>query len=203
MAMKLMFDWDEVNTLIALLNAQGIAYLIGSDERVLSAAEENIDPVQLIQRLAASNYPLVENASIALFLLHPELVSSVRIALQNSEREIAENIAIVILATLYMQQWWFFRLTFALGKLPEFPEAPFVFLWEERHLPAPSSGDGRHGLLALQEYQRQRYGIPINFIEDWQNQINHLLAQEEGYRRKLPDDIREILRQVSLKGVEI
>jgi hypothetical protein len=203
MAMKLMFDWDEVNTLIALLNAQGIAYLIGSDERVLSAAEENIDPVQLIQRLAASNYPLVENASIALFLLHPELVSSVRIALQNSEREIAENIAIVILATLYMQQWWFFRLTFALGKLPEFPEAPFVFLWEERHLPAPSSGDGRHGLLALQEYQRQRYGIPINFIEDWQNQINHLLAQEEGYRRELPDDIREILRQVSLKGVEI
>jgi hypothetical protein len=201
--MKLMFDWDEVNTLIALLNAQGIAYLVGSDEPVLSVAEENIDPVQLIQRLAVSNYPLVENASISLFILHPEFVPSVLIALQNSEREIAENIAIVILATLYMQQWWFFRLTFALGRLPDFPADPFVSLWEERHLPVPSSGDGRHGLLALQEYQRQRYGIPINFIEDWQNQINHLLAQEEGYRRKLPDDIREILRQVSLKGVEI
>lgn len=198
--MKLMFDWDEVNTLIALLNAHGIAYLIGSDELVLSVNEANIDPVQLIQRLAASNYPLVENACISLFILHPELAPSVIKALQNSEHEIAENIAIVTLATLYMQQWWLFRLTFALGRLPDFPIAPFVFLWEERHLPAPASGDGRHGLLALQAYQQQRYGIPINFIEDWQNQINHLLAQEEGYRRKLPDDVREILRQISLKG---
>ncbi|MDQ6661404.1 MAG: hypothetical protein M3Z24_10610, partial [Chloroflexota bacterium] len=30
---------------------------------------------------------------------------------------------------LYLQQWWVFRLTFALGRLPCFPEAPFVSLW--------------------------------------------------------------------------
>ncbi|HEY5004738.1 MAG TPA: DUF6036 family nucleotidyltransferase [Ktedonobacteraceae bacterium] len=194
-----MFDWDEVNRLITLLNAQGISYLIGSDEP-LSMGEESVDPVQLIQRLAASGYPLVENASISLFILHPELVPFIVTALQRSEHEIAENIAIVTLATLYMQQWWIFRLTFALGCLPSFPEAPFVSLWEERHLPVPSAGYGRPGLQALQEYQRQRYGIPIiNFLDDWQNQINHLLAQETAYHRKLRNEVREELRGLGLK----
>ena len=197
--MKLMFDWDEVNALITILNAQGISYLIGSDEP-LSEKQESVDPVQLIQRLAASSYPLVENASISLFILHPELASSVVKALHSSEHEIAENLAVVTLATLYMQQWWFFRLTFALGRLPSFPETPFVFLWEERRLPSPSSGYGRDGLLALQEYQQKRYAIPLNFLEDWQNQINHLLAQEEAFRRELSDDVREVLRQLSIKG---
>ncbi len=196
--MKLMFDWDEVNALITLLNAQGISYLVGSAE-ASSEKQESVDPVQLIERLAASGYPLVENASISLFLLHPELAPSVIAALQSSEHELAENIAIVTLATLYMQQWWLFRLTFAFGHLPNFPETPFVSLWEERHLPLPSSGYGRDGLLALQEYQQKRYAIPLNFLEDWQNQINHLLAQEEAYRRELPDDVREVLRQLSLK----
>lgn len=197
--MELMFDWDEVNALITILNAQGISCLVGSDKS-LNEKQESVDPVQLIQRLAASGYPLVENASISLFILHPKLAPSVVKALQSSGHEIAENIAIVTLATLYMQQWWIFRLTFALGRLSSFPEAPFVSLWEERHLPSPSSHYGRDGLLALQEYQQKRYGIPLNFLEDWQNQINHLLVQEEAHRRELSDDVRGVLRQLSLKG---
>lgn len=137
----------------------------------------------------------MENACIALFLLHPELAPAILTALQKSVHEIAENIAVVTLAALYMQQWWLFRLTFALGQLPAFPEAPFAFLWEERGLPSPADGYGRNGLLELQEYQRRRYGVPINFMEDWQNQMNHLLAQEEGYRRKLPDELRQKLKE--------
>ena len=70
---------------------------------------------------------------------------------------------------------------------------------EERSLPSPPSGYGRDGLLALQEYQQQRYGAPLNFLDDWQNQINHLLAQEEAYRRELPDELRDVLIQLSLK----
>ncbi len=31
------------------------------------------------------------------------------------------------------------------------------------------------------------------------NQINHLLAQEEAYRRELPDELRDVLIQLSLK----
>lgn len=188
------FDWHEVDTLINLLHTRGISYLIGNGSSV-GKDEESVDSVHLIQRLAACGYPLVENACISLLLLHPELAPSVIEALQRSEGDTAENIAVLTLATLYLQQWWFFRLTFAFGHLPCFPETPFVSLWEDRHLPSPNSG--LYGLLALQEYQQQRYNLALNFLDDWQNQINHLLAQEEAYRRELTCDIRETLIKLS------
>jgi hypothetical protein len=191
------FDWDEVNTLINILHTQGIFYLMG-DGSSLSHKDACVDPVRLIQRLAACGYPLVENASISLFLLHPELAPSVVEAFQGSEEDIAENIAVVTLATLYLQRWWFFRLAFALGRLSSFPEAPFVSWWQDRHLPSPGAEYGRQGLLALQEYQQQRYHVPLNFLDDWQNQLNHLLAQEEAARRKLSDEVRETLVQLSV-----
>jgi hypothetical protein len=193
--MKVTFDWDEINMLIALLQREGISYLMGSDAPLHVG---NVEPVRLIQRLAACGYPLVENASISLFILHPDYAPSVITALQTSEPEITENIAVLTLATLYLQQWWVFRLTVALGHLPSFPEAPFVSLWEERRLPPPSSRYGMEGLLALQEYQQQRYGAPLNFLDDWQNQINHLLAQEEAHHRELTNDTRETLRRLSM-----
>jgi hypothetical protein len=193
--MKVTFDWDEINMLIALLQRQGILYLMGSDAPL---HVENVEPVRLIQRLAACNYPLVENASISLFILHPDYAPSVVTALQVSESEIAENIAVLTLATLYLQQWWVFRLTVALGHLPSFPEMPFVSLWEERRLPSPSSRYGMEGLLALQEYQQQRYDAPLNFLDDWQNQINHLLAQEEKHQIEFTNYMREALRQLIL-----
>jgi len=190
------FDVDEVNALIHLLHGQGITYLMGNDP-FSGQEKEVIDSAHLLQRLAVCNYPLVENAIISLLLLHPELASSVKTVLQESEPELTENLAVVTLATLYLQQWWFFRLAFALGRLPDFPEEPFTFLWEDRHLPFPSSGYGRDGLLALQFYQQQRYGVPLNFLADWQNQIDHLLAQEEAHQHPLSADARKALLQQS------
>lgn len=194
--MKSSFDWDEVNALITILQARGVCYLMGSESSV-GSADADSGSVRLIQRLAACEYPLVENASISLFLLHPELASAIEEALHSSEGEIAENIAVLVLATLYMQQWWVFRLAFAFGRLPSFPDAPFISLWENRHLPPPDAGYGLQGLLALQEYQQQRYGVPLNFLDDWQNQINHLLTQENAYRRDLPEDVRTVLVALS------
>src|SRR5947209_3008141 len=115
------FDWDEVDSLITLLHAQGISYLMGNGSS-MNEDDSSVAPVHLIQRLAACGYPLVENASISLFILHPELASSVVQALQCSEGDIAEPIAVGALARLYLQQWWFFRLAFALGRLPSFTE---------------------------------------------------------------------------------
>jgi hypothetical protein len=189
------FDWDEVNSLITILQTKGICYLMGNGSP--SDDDARVDAVHLIQRLAACGYPLVENASISLFILHPELAPAIGEALQNSEGEIAENIAVLVLATLYLQQWWFFRLAFALGRLPSFPQAPFVALWQDRHLPPPDARYGLDGLLALQASQQQRYGVPFNFLDDWQNQINHLLAQEETYRRELPGEVRQALVELS------
>ncbi len=190
------FDWDEVDSLIFLLQAKGISYLIGESSS-MHEEDGNLNPVSLLQRLAACGYPLVENASISLFILHPELAPVVVEALRQSEPEIAENIAVLTLATLYLQQWWLFPLAAALGRLPSFPEAPFAALWEKRHLPAPDIGYGLDGLLALQEYQQQRYSIPLNFLDDWQNQLNHLLAQEEAYHRELSSDVKETLMNLS------
>ncbi len=194
--MQAEFDWDEIGILISILNNKGIRYLVG-DGVILSVEEENIDPVALIQRLAACNYPLVESAAISLFILHPELAPAVVDALHSSEGKVAENIAVHTLATLYLQQWWLFRLAFALGRLPSFPEAPFSALWKERHLPAPSQGYGLDGLLALQEHEQQRYGLPLNFRDGWQNQINHLLNQEAAYQRPLPYNLIQSLKQIS------
>jgi hypothetical protein len=190
------FDWDEVNALITLLHANGISYLVG-DSSSVNEDDDKVEPVHFIQRLAACGYPLVENASISLFILHPELASSAVEALQRSEENIAEMLSVLLLATLYLQQWWVFRLTFALGQLPSFPEAPFVSLWEERHLPSPHSGYGLDGLLALQAYQQQRYSLPLNVLDDWQNQINHLLLQEEAAHRELSGEVRDALLQLS------
>jgi hypothetical protein len=122
----------------------------------------------------------------------------VREALDQSSEEIAETIAVLTLAILYLQQWWLFRLTFALGHLPSFPEAPFVSLWQDRHLPEPASGYGLEGLLALQAYQEQRYGVPLNFLDDWDNQIQHLLMQEEAAGREISDEVMETLRRLSI-----
>jgi hypothetical protein len=80
------FDWDEVDTLITILQTKGICYLIG-DNSTVSEECRSIDSVSLLQRLAACGYPLVENASISLFILHPELASDIVEALQRSEME--------------------------------------------------------------------------------------------------------------------
>ncbi len=192
------FDWHEINALIKILRQEGVGYLWGSEEfESGEIVEEN--PGRLLQRLVTCDYPLVENAGISLLLLHPDLSSAVLEALYNSEQSVAEKLAIMTLATLYLQQWWFFRLTFAFGTFPCFPETPFETLWEERHLPAPSSGYGLDGLLALQEYQQQRCGVPLNFLDDWQNQINHLLAQEEAYQRPLLEDQKQALIKRSMR----
>src|SRR6266700_3584826 len=79
------FDWNEVNSLITLLHANGISYLIG-DSSSVNEDDDKVEPVHFIQRLAECGYPLVENASISLFILHPELASSAVEALQRSEQ---------------------------------------------------------------------------------------------------------------------
>jgi hypothetical protein len=201
MKMNKHFSWDEVNMLITILREQGLSYLWGNGlSKLQEPMHTDLAPAELIQRLANCSYPLVENASISLFILHPELAPAILEALQHSDPETAEHIAVMTLATLYLQRWWWFRLTFALGRLPDFPEEPFRVLWEERNLPPPPEGYGMTGLLALQEYQQQQYNLPLNFLHDWQNQIDHLLDQEEAHTYALSSDIIAILRQQSLQG---
>ena len=186
--------WDEVDQLIGLLHDWGVRYLVGLEQSSTSsqAHMKLLQPVELIQRLAqCAEFPRVRDASIALFLLHPELAESITQALQISTLEIAEQIAVLTLATLYLQRLWSIRLTQALGHAPQFPEQHFAFLWQQRHLPPPQCHDGKWGLMALQEAEQVRTGLPLNFLGDWQNQIDHLLRQEEAKQQQIP--AKEIL----------
>jgi hypothetical protein len=134
----------------------------------------------LVKHLAQCEYPRIRDASISLFLLHPELADVALEAYKTSEQQAAEQIAVLALATLYLQRMWSFRLTMALGRIPGVSENQFAHLWQGRQLPAPQCQYGRAGLEALQAREQQRRGLPLNFIGDWQNQIDHLLRQEEA-----------------------
>ena len=55
-------------------------------------ASDQQTAVRLIQRLAQCEYPRVRDASISLFLLHPELAPAVLEAIQVSEPAVSEQI---------------------------------------------------------------------------------------------------------------
>src|SRR5207248_11422092 len=63
----------------------------------------------------------------------------------------------------------------------------FASLWESRNLPPPACKNGARGLTALQEFEQRRTGFPFTFIGDWQNQVDHLLLQEEAKHHSLED----------------
>src|SRR5947209_8631894 len=179
-------SWDEVDNLISMLRAWGITYLVGLEHPACSPSikADQISAVDLIKRLAQCNdYPRVRDASISLFLLHPELAGAAQQAMRKSLPGISEQIATLILATLYLQRLWSIRLAMALGHYPGFPEHPFAHLWESRGLPPPTCHNGLCGLIALEEAEQKRTGLPFTFTGDWQNQVDHLLLQEETRHR--------------------
>ncbi len=181
-------SWYEVDQLISILRTWGVGYLVGLDHSI-SPSKIDTDQqsaVKLIQRLAqCDEYPRVRDATISLFLLHPELADAVLQALQVSEPEVAERIAVLTLATLYLQRLWSLRLTMALGYTPRFPEQRFAFLWESRNLPPPACHYGKCGLIALEEAEQKRTGFPFTFVGDWQNQVDQLLLQEEAKHHQI------------------
>jgi hypothetical protein len=184
---------QETDTLISHLRSWGVEYLTSIDS-IPSILKDAISPLELIQRLAQQNAnPRIRDASISLFLLHPELSHYILDAIQTSEPAVAEQVTTSVLAALYLQRMWSIRLTFAFGHLPNFPEQPFTYLWQNRHLPAPSCHYGELGLVALQAFEQKRTDLPFNFMSDWQNQLNHLLYQEEAHHSVLTVPTNQIL----------
>lgn len=175
-------SWNEVDELIVVLRAWGIHYLVGKEQTADTPdySRDQQSAVVLLQRLVqCHDYPQVRDAIISLLLLHPELASAVQQCLRESATEIAAQIETLTLATLYLQRLWSIRLALALGHLPDFSEQPFAHLWQSKRLPAPSCHVGAYGLIALQAYEQKRTGLPFTFVGDWQNQVDHLLWQEE------------------------
>ncbi len=175
---------EEINHLINLLHSWGIRYLVGWDYRPEQHGKDRASTLALVQHLARCKAaPRVRDASISLYLLHPELAAVILEALQTSEPTLFEELSTLVLATLYLQRLWSIRLALAFGHVSHFPEEPFASLWQQRGLPPPTYGDGEWGLVTLQEAEQQRTGMPLTFRGDWQNQIDHLLQQEEAHHR--------------------
>ncbi len=171
--------------LISILRTWGVEYLIGLEQASSPSQREQLSPLELIKLLAQQNENArIRDASISLFLLHPELTDAIREAIETSELAIAEQITTSTLAALYLQRMWSIRLTLALGHVPNFPEQPFAHLWQQRHLPPPAFHNGEWGLFALQTFEQRRTGMPFSFLGDWQNQLDHLLWQEETRHRE-------------------
>ncbi len=170
---------QELKRLINSLRAWGIDYLMGEPHPT-----SPLPATELVIRLAQCEYAPVHNASIALFLLHPELADAVLEAYNTCDPAFAEQIAVLTLATIYLQRQWSFRLTMALGRVPAFPEQQFAHLWEGRLLPPPATQYGEVGLQALQEIEQRRHGWPLDLIADWQKHVDHLLLQEEPKHRQ-------------------
>ena len=178
-------SWEEADTLISILHTWGIEYLIGLERAAPPSQREEASPLELITRLAQQNENArIRDASISLFLLHPELVDAIREAIETSESALAEQITTSTLATLYLQRMWSVRLALALGHPSNFPEQPFAHLWQQRRLPPPTFHNGEWGLAALQAFEQRRTGMPFTFRGDWQNQLDHLLWQEETRHRE-------------------
>src|SRR5258706_12297542 len=131
-------SWNEIDQLISQLRSWGITYLVGLDHESNSSTLQQrkpISPVTLIRRLAECDEdPREHDASISLFLPHPELADSALEALQTSEPEVVEQLAVLTLATLYLHRLWSSRRTQTLGHVPDVPDKPFVFLWGRRTL---------------------------------------------------------------------
>ncbi|MBV9690199.1 MAG: hypothetical protein JO202_10880 [Ktedonobacteraceae bacterium] len=77
--------WDEADTLISILRTWGIDYLVGTTRPLHpgDVARDLHSAVMLVKRLAQCEHPRVRDASISLFLLHPELSHAIIEALQN------------------------------------------------------------------------------------------------------------------------
>ncbi len=179
-------SWKDADTLISILRTWGIKYLTGLEQASLPSQVELLSPIELIKRLAQQNEnSRIRDASISLFLLHPELTDAILEAIETSEPATAEQIITSTLAALYLQRMWSIRLALALRDVPNLPEEPFAHLGQQRHLPPPALHNGEWGLLALQTFEQKRTGMPFSFIGDWQNQLDHLLWQEEMHRNRV------------------
>ena len=174
-------DEDKERELIVQLHHWGIHYLTIGEIPPLSASILTTDQAAVatfLQAVATCQNVRVRDALISLLLLHPELSASLLTALQESPVE--NTLSSLTLATLYLQQLWRYRLALAFGHFSTFPEAPFASLWQSRVLPPPSAYQGRWGLAALERQEQMRLGLPLTFQGDWQNQVAHLLLQEEA-----------------------
>lgn len=165
--------------LLAELRAWGITYLTSAPPDTKLSP---LSPMELLAALAQIAEPRVRDATIALLLLHPDLAPDVGRVVETARNQfrdaIAEQEITLMLAALYLQRMWSWRLTRTIPGRVVLAETPFAAYWRARHLPNPARDFGVPGLRQLAAYERQRTGGMADYAGDWLNQMRHLLHQE-------------------------
>lgn len=172
--------------LLAELYARGIKYLSGGhDANSATIASPKLSDTDLLRYLAISPEARIRNATIALFLLHSEMGQAIPSALHVGDPITQDNLITLSLAAYYLQHLWRTRLALALGSTTPLPDDLIMPFIQERDLPSPDELHGELGLRCLQEYVRARSGLRLNYLGDWQDQVNHLLWQETARRKQV------------------
>ncbi|WIG60701.1 MAG: hypothetical protein OJF49_003449 [Ktedonobacterales bacterium] len=178
--------------LLAELHAHGLHYLINAELRDDSGKNDEQQPLTpgaLLTQLAQSPDPRVRDSIIGLLFLHPRFAVATADVRTTAPDQAKEQVMTLLLAALYLQRIWRLPLTLALGHAPRIPERRFAADWRVRGLPAPVVAYGEAGLQALAAYERQRTGVLANYVADWQNQLDHVLAQEGQCREWRPSQM--------------
>lgn len=176
--------FDDVDRLIAELRAYGIDDLTGGRDPALAAFVERypLPRAILLRQLAACPEPSVRDASIALLLLRPELVSQLPLEIATDSSATDESIAespstppalvTLALAAAYLQRIWRTRLSLAGAST-----SPLIIgYWRSLNLPDPDDS-AEEGVRALAIYERGRRGQPLNYLAMWQQPVDHLIHQ--------------------------
>ena len=80
---------EDPSRLIKELHSWGINYLMGRP--LVTRMKKRMSAIELVKHLAQCEYPRVRDASISLFLLHPELADVILKAYQTSEPRVGKR----------------------------------------------------------------------------------------------------------------
>jgi hypothetical protein len=166
--------------LVDRLAAHGVRYLIGGSEwegRAFPyAGPEDAPLAPLLLDLARAPVARLRNALVALFLRHPEDVSTAEVAARGlpADDHARELLLVGIVVAAALQNEWSFALGLYLGQQRRI-EADH--LAAELGLPSPARDFGQPCLLAAASLLRARDRFPFNYEADWEDAARRLRVQ--------------------------
>jgi hypothetical protein len=161
----------ERDRLVAALGDYGIRFLVGGDG--IPSALARISPDELIAKLADNSDPRLRMAITALFLVHPDWASYVRVIAKRLDHAALIELQARYMAAVYLQRMWKTRLGYYLG---EYALLPDLFS-TELGLPSPNEQFGKTGLYALADWHRRNSRHPFNRLGSYNKALELLIGQ--------------------------
>ena len=131
-------------TLVAELRERGITYLAPSDAKAIEAITSD---EALIMALLDQPETRLQLALVPLFIKRPKLAEVVSAVVEQISLSSALTLQMLYMAAVYLQRWWYTRLSFYLDDMTLLPD----LYSRQLNLPAADERFGKVGLCALAE----------------------------------------------------